>query len=107
VAAVRRHQHRPRADGPQANIVELRVSGPGGQINGLNLRLYQPQARRWSSTFTNLRDGMPAPSVHGGFHHGVGEFYGDDHLAGRQVKVRFLIHRQGPDRARFEQAFFR
>ena len=89
----------------RANIVELRVSGPGGQINGLNLRLYQPQARRWSSTFTNMRDGMPAPSVHGGFHHGVGEFYGDDHLAGRQVKVRFLIHRQGPDRARFEQAF--
>ena len=86
VAAVRRHQHRPRADGPRANVVELRVSGPGGQINGLNLRLYQPQARRWSSTFTNLRDGMPAPSVYGGFHHGVGEFYGDDHLAGRRSR---------------------
>ena len=40
----------------RANIVELRVSGPGGQIDGLQVGLY-------------------------------------------------LIHRQGPDRAQFEQAY--
>jgi hypothetical protein len=91
--------------GGRANIVELRVSGPGGQIDGLNLRLYQPETRRWSSTFASLRDGMLTPSVHGGFQHGVGEFYGDDELAGRPITVRFLIHCQGPDEARFEQAY--
>ncbi len=91
--------------GGRANIVELRVSGPNGQIDGLNLRLYQPDARRWSSTFTNLRDGMLAPSVYGGFRRGVGEFYGDDQLVGRPITVRFLVHRHGPDEARFEQAF--
>jgi hypothetical protein len=94
----------PLMDG-RANIVELRVSGPAGQINGLNLRLYEPAAQRWSSTFASLRDGMLTPSVYGSFHDGVGEFYCDDHLAGRPIKVCFLIERQGPDRARFTQAF--
>ncbi|MFI7427789.1 hypothetical protein ACIBPB_12455 [Micromonospora sp. NPDC049836] len=89
----------------RANVVELTVSGPDGRIEGLNLRLYEPQAGRWSLTFVNLRDGLLTPSVSGRFHDGVGEFYGDDQLGGRAIKVRFLIFRQGPDRARFEQAF--
>lgn len=89
----------------RANVVELEVAGPDGRIEGLNLRLYEPQARRWSLTFVNIRDGLLTPSVYGGFHDGVGEFYGDDQLGGRPIKVRFLIHRQGPNWARFEQAF--
>ncbi|MFG2059359.1 hypothetical protein ACGFI9_35645 [Micromonospora sp. NPDC048930] len=89
----------------RANVVELDVSGPNGRIEGLNLRLYEPQAGRWSLTFVNVRDGLLTPSVYGGFHDGVGEFYGDDQLGGRAIKVRFLIFRQGPDKARFEQAF--
>ena len=95
---------RPLMDG-RANVVELRISGPAGQINGLNLRLYEPTAQRWSSTFVNLRDGMLTPSVFGTFTDGVGEFYGDDQLDGRPIKVRFTVERQGPSRARFEQAF--
>ncbi|MCG5439807.1 hypothetical protein [Micromonospora foliorum] len=89
----------------RANVVELKVSGPNGRIEGLNLRLYEPQAMRWSLTFVNIRDGLLTPSVYGGFHDGVGEFYGDDQLRGRAITVRFLIFRQGPDKARFEQAY--
>ncbi|MFI6024994.1 hypothetical protein [Amycolatopsis magusensis] len=89
----------------RANVVELQVSGPTGRIDALNMRLYEPPANRWSLTFVNLGDGLLTPSLHGGFHHDVGEFHGDDHLGGRPIKVRFLIQRQGPDRARFEQAF--
>ncbi|MEC3980834.1 hypothetical protein [Amycolatopsis sp. H20-H5] len=89
----------------RANVVEFGVSGPNGRIDALNLRLYEPQARRWSLTFVNIRDGLLNPAVYGGFHDGVGEFYGDDQLGGRPIKVRFLIFRQGPDEARFEQAF--
>lgn len=95
---------RPLMDG-RANVVELRISGTAGQIAGLNLRLYEPTAQRWSSTFANLRDGMLTPSVYGTFTDGVGTFYGDDQLNGRPIKVRFIVERQGPDRARFEQAF--
>ena len=90
----------------RANVVELKVAGPTGRIEGLNMRLYEPQASRWSLTFVNMRNGLLTPSVYGGFRaDGVGEFVGDDQLDGRPIKVRFLIYRQGPDRARFEQAF--
>ncbi|MCP2251162.1 hypothetical protein [Lentzea aerocolonigenes] len=89
----------------RANVVELKVSGSAGRIEGLNMRLYEPQAKRWSLTFVNIRDGLLTPSVYGGFHDGVGEFYGDDQLGGRPIKVRFLVRRQGADRATFEQAF--
>jgi hypothetical protein len=91
--------------GQRANVLELEVSGPSGRIDALNLRLYEPQVERWSLTFVNIRDGLLTPAVYGGFHDGVGEFYGDDQLGGRPIKVRFLIVRQGPDTARFEQAF--
>ncbi len=89
----------------RANVVELDVSGPNGRIEALNLRLYEPQAQRWSLTFVNARDGLLTPAVYGGFDDGVGTFYGDDQLGGEPIKVRFLIFRQGPDKARFEQAF--
>lgn len=89
----------------RANVVELKVAGQNGRIEGLNMRLYEPQAERWSLTFVNIRNGLLTPSVYGGFHDGVGEFYGDDQLGGRPIKVRFLIFRQGPDRAKFEQAY--
>lgn len=95
---------RPLMDG-RANVVEFDVKGPTGRIEALNLRLYEPQADRWSLTFANLRDGLLAPAVYGGFRGGVGEFYGDDQLDGRPIEVRFLIVRQGRDKARFEQAF--
>jgi len=89
----------------RANVVELDVSGPSGRIEGMNLRLYEPLSGRWSSTFVSMRDGVLTPAVYGGFSDGVGRFYGDDQLGGRPIKVRFLIYRQGPDKARFEQAF--
>jgi hypothetical protein len=89
----------------RANVVELKVAGPDGRIEGLNMRLYEPQASRWSLTFVNIRNGLLTPSVYGGFRDGAGEFYGDDELGGRPIKVRFLIRRQGQDRATFEQAF--
>ncbi|MGH3762757.1 hypothetical protein [Actinophytocola sp.] len=89
----------------RANVLEFEVSGPNGRIDALNLRLYEPQAQRWSLTFVNIRDGLLTPAVYGGFHNGVGTFHGDDQLGGRPIKVRFLIFRQGPNKARFEQAY--
>jgi hypothetical protein len=89
----------------RANVVELEVAGPDGRIDALNLRLYEPEAQRWSLTFVNARDGLPTPAVYGGFHDGEGTFYGDDELAGSPITVRFLIVQQSPTEARFEQAF--
>ncbi len=89
----------------RANVVEFDVRGPAGRIEALNLRLFEPQADRWSLTFVNMRDGLLTPAVSGGFRDRVGEFYGEDRLNGRPIRVRFLITRQGANRARFEQAY--
>src|SRR5580704_1761743 len=32
----------------RANLVELKVDGPAGHIEGLSLRLYNPEAHQWS-----------------------------------------------------------
>jgi len=89
----------------QANLVELRVAGPSGRIEGLSLRLYEPQARQWSLNYANIRDGLLTQPVYGGFRGGRGEFYGQERVDGRAVLVRFFITRPAPDTARFEQAF--
>lgn len=91
--------------GGRANVVEFDVSGEAGRIEALNLRLFEPQADQWSSTFVSMRDGLLTASVKGGFHDGVGAFYGQDQLGGQPIDVRFLIIRQGRDTARFEQAY--
>jgi len=37
----------------RANLVELDVTGPSGRIEGLSLRLYNPESRQWSLNFSN------------------------------------------------------
>src|SRR5579863_3833073 len=41
----------------RANVVELEVDGPAGHIEGLSLRLYNPQSHQWSLNFANSRVG--------------------------------------------------
>lgn len=89
-----------------ANVVELDVQGPGGRIEGLSLRLYNPQARQWSLHYSNNASGTLTPPVIGGFRDGRGEFHGQDTLAdGRTIFVRFTIACATQDECRFEQAF--
>src|SRR5690348_342007 len=57
----------------RANLVELEVAGPAGHIEGLSLRLYNPQSHQWSLNFANSRIGtLSQPSV-GEFRNGRGE----------------------------------
>lgn len=95
---------RPVLDG-RANLVELEVEGPAGRIEGLSLRLYDPESRQWSLNFANIRTGQLSPPVIGEFRNGRGEFYGQEHIDGRAVLVRFVISDITPTSARFEQAF--
>lgn len=91
--------------GGRANLVELDVAGSSGRIEGLSLRLYNPQTRQWSLNFASARNGMMTPPVTGGFKDGRGEFYGQESMDGRPIFVRFVITVLGPDSCRFEQSF--
>ncbi len=89
----------------RANLVELDVTGPAGRIEGLSLRLYNPQSGQWSLNFSNSRGGtLAVPSV-GEFKNGRGEFYSHEEYDGRMILVRFVILPLTPDSCRFEQSY--
>jgi hypothetical protein len=89
----------------RANLVELSVAGPAGRIEGLNIRLYHPQSRQWSLHYANMKDGELTPAVAGRFTNGRGEFYGDDTMNGKPIRVRFIISQLTTGSWQFEQAF--
>ena len=89
----------------RANLVELKVSGPSGTIEGLSLRTYNPQTRKWSLNFASVRDGTLVTPTIGEFRDGRGEFFSDEELNGKPIRVRNVISDITPDSYRFEQAF--
>ena len=89
----------------RANLVELEVDGSAGHLEGLSLRLYNPETRQWSLNFSNSKYGVMSPPSIGGFKDGRGEFFSDETLDGRPIVVRFVISPLTPDSIRFEQSF--
>lgn len=89
----------------RANLVELVVDGPAGRIEGLSLRLYNPESHQWSLNFANIQSGTLSQPTIGEFKNGRGEFYDQETLNGRAILVRFVISNMTHDSCRFEQAF--
>jgi hypothetical protein len=94
-----------RVWGGKANMVELEVDGPQGHLELLSLRLYDPDSHGWSLNVAGSRGGgFGVPTV-GGFKDGRGEFYDDETLGDKPIRVRFVISDVKADSAHFEQAF--
>jgi hypothetical protein len=89
----------------RANMVLLDVSGPKGRIEGLSLRLYNPESRQWSLNFASSAAGTLTEPTIGEFKNGRGEFYSQETFNGRAILVRFVISDITPTSCRFEQAF--
>jgi hypothetical protein len=89
----------------RANLLELEVNGSAGRIEGLSLRLYNPESHQWSLNFSNSAAGTLTVPVFGEFKDGRGEFFGQDTLNGRAILVRFIISCADRNTCRFEQAF--
>lgn len=88
-----------------ANLGELDVKGPAGQIQGMSLRTYNPQSRQWHISWCNRADGTVGPPMIGGFKNGRGEFYNQESYNGRAIFVRFIFSDITENSFRFEQAF--
>lgn len=72
----------------KANYGVLEINGGGRHIEGMQIRLYNPQTRQWSLSFASSADGvLGTPSV-GGFENGHGVFYSRETFDGRPVLVR-------------------
>ena len=89
----------------RANLVELEVDGPAGHVEGLSLRLYNPEAHQWSLYFSNSRQGTIGVPATGEFADGRGEFYDQETFNGRMILVRNVWSNITPDSCRFEQSF--
>lgn len=89
----------------RANLGELDVAGPAGRIEGLSLRLYNPETRQWRISWASSRNGVVGPAMIGGFRNGIGEFYNQEMFNGRSIFVRFIFSDITPTSFRLEQAF--
>jgi len=91
--------------GGAANLGEIDISGPAGRIQGMSLRLYNPQSGQWGVSFANARGGTLGPPMIGGFKDGRGEFYNQETLGDRAIFVRFIFSDITPRAFKLEQAF--
>jgi hypothetical protein len=91
--------------GGRANLGELNVAGSAGRIEGLSLRLYNPQTGQWAVSWANSRDGNLTVPLVGQFAAGRGEFYSADTLDGRAIFARFIFSDLEINSFQIEQAF--
>lgn len=89
----------------RANLGELEVSGPAGHIEGMTLRLYNPQAHQWYISWANSADGLLGQPMIGSFQGGRGTFYDQEAFNGRAIFVRFIFSGITRGAFRLEQAF--
>ncbi|HEY2782625.1 MAG TPA: hypothetical protein VGI90_17720 [Steroidobacteraceae bacterium] len=99
-ASVTRHLWNGRAE-----IEEFETAGAAGHIEGMTLRLYDPQAHQWSLFWANSKDGKLDQPMVGEFKDGRGEFYQQEVINGRTIFVRFIWSGITPNSAHFEQSF--
>jgi hypothetical protein len=91
--------------GGKANLGELELDGPKGHLEGLSLRLYNPQAQQWSVSFANGAAGTLGAGMIGGFKDGRGEFLDQEPYGDRMIFVRFIFSDMTPKSFKLVQAF--
>lgn len=89
----------------RANIGELDVTGPNGHIQGLTLRLYNPQSHQWRLYWVNRNDAtLQVPTI-GEIDNNRGEFFDQEDFQGKSIFVRFAFSDVAAASFRTEQAF--
>jgi DinB superfamily len=89
----------------RAYLEELRIDDPRKSIEGLALRLYNPEARQWNLYWVNSKDGTIGTPMVGGFSGGRGAFYDAESLHGKTILVHEDWSDITADSCHFEQAF--
>jgi hypothetical protein len=89
----------------RAQLNEFESDSPAGHIEGLTLRLYDPNSRQWSLYWANSKGGPLDPPQIGEFKNGRGEFYATDIINGKSILVRFIWSNTNTSTPHFEQSF--
>lgn len=89
----------------RADLEEFETDSQTGHIEGLTLRLFNPQSHQWRLYWANSADGVLDPPMIGEFKNGVGEFFDQQLWKGRAVFVRFIWSNTTTSSPHFEQSF--
>jgi hypothetical protein len=91
----------------KADLEEFETDSPaGGHIEGLTLRLYNPQSHQWSIYWATPQLGaIGGPRVVGEFRDGRGEFYDQEPFNGREIYTRYVWTNTTTKSPHFEQQY--
>jgi hypothetical protein len=89
----------------RSQVEEFETDGAAGHIEGMTLRLYNPQTHEWRLYWANGQKGiMDVPQI-GRFVNGRGEFYAQDTIEGKTLWVRFIWSQTDSKSPHFEQSY--
>jgi len=94
--------------GGRASMDEFHVHSPGTNtdVDGLTIRLYNPQSHQWSIYWSNAKKGtFDWPPTVGRWQDGRGEFYDQETFEGKSIIVRYVWSDVTGSSAHFEQSF--
>ena len=92
----------------RAELEEFETDSPaGGHIEGMTLRVYDPQTHQWSLYWATSKSGTMGPPTIGEFKDGRGEFYDTEPSGpnGKSILVRFIWSKTNTNSPHFEQSF--
>lgn len=90
----------------RSNLDTVELDSPAGHIEGVTLRLYNPQTHEWRLYWANQKIGiLDVPQIGKFDKNGHGEFYAQDTINGKTVIVKFDWSRMNTDSPHFEQSF--
>src|SRR5450631_2255469 len=89
----------------RAELDTVEIDDPGGHIEGLTVRTYNPQSHQWRLYWANSKTGIMDPPQVGGFKNGRGEFFAQDTINGRTILIRYAWTNMTTNSPHFEQSF--
>jgi hypothetical protein len=90
----------------RAQLDTIEVDSPdAGHIEGLTLRLYNPQSHQWRLYWANSKVGILDPPQIGEFKNGRGQFFAQDTINGKVILIRFDWTNMTTNTPHFEQSF--
>ena len=91
--------------GGRAQLEEFEAEGPSGHVEGMTVRIYNPNSHQWSLYWASQSDGkFSIPATVGQFTNGRGEFLDSEDYKGRNILVRYTWI-SSADSPQWEQAF--
>lgn len=89
----------------RAQLDTVELDGPTGHLEGLTLRLYNPESHQWRLYWANSKNGILDPPQVGEFREDQGDFVAQDTINGKTILIRYEWSKLNTNAPHFEQSF--